>query len=54
MNITRKLIIIISLTYAGFLNASSFEKKEVLLKSIEVECKDINSKYSKYNEVTEK
>ena len=51
MNITRNLIIIISITYAGFLNASSFEKKEVLLKSIEVECKDINSKYYKYNEI---
>ena len=51
MNITRNLIIIISLTYAGFLNASSFVKKEVLLKSIEVECQDINSKYYKYNEI---
>ena len=51
MNISRKLIIIFSLTYASFLNASSFEKKEVLFKSIEVECKDINSKYYKYNEI---
>jgi len=51
MNITRKLIIIISITYASCLNASSFEKKEVLLKSIEFECKDINSKYNKYNEI---
>ena len=51
MHITRKLIIILSITYASFLNASSFEKKEVLLKSIEFECKDINSKYFKYNEI---
>ena len=52
MNITRKLIIIIfSITYASCLNAGSFEKKEVLFKSIEVECKDINSKYYKYNEL---
>ena len=51
MHITRKLIIILSITYASCLNASSFEKKEVLLKSIEVECKDINSKYYKYNEI---
>ena len=51
MYITRKLIIILSITYASFLNASSFEKKEVLFKSIEVECKDINSKYYKYNEI---
>ena len=51
MNITRKLIIILLITYASFLNASSFEKKEVLFKSIEVECKDINSKYYKYNEI---
>jgi len=51
MPITRKLIIILSITYASFLNASSFEKKEVLFKSIEVECKDINSKYYKYNEI---
>ena len=51
MYITRKLIIILSITYASCLNASSFEKKEVLFKSIEVECKDINSKYYKYNEI---
>ena len=51
MHITRKLIIILSITYASCLNASSFEKKEVLFKSIEVECKDINSKYYKYNEI---
>ena len=51
MNITQKLILIITLTYSSCLNASSFEKKEVLLKSIEVECKDINSKYYKYNEI---
>ena len=51
MNITQKLIIILSVTYASCLNASSFEKKEVLFKSIEVECKDINSKYYKYNEI---
>ncbi len=49
MNITRKLIIILLITYASCLNASSFEKKEVVFKSIEVECKDINSKYYKYN-----
>ena len=51
MNIIRKLIIIFSLTYASCLNANSFEKKEVLFKSIEVECKDINSKYYKYNQI---
>ena len=51
MNISRKLILIFYITYAGCLNASSFEKKEVLFKSIEVECKDINSKYYKYNEI---
>ena len=52
MNIILKLIIIIfSITYANCLNASSFDKKEVLFKSIEVECKDINSKYYKYNEI---
>ena len=51
MHITRKLIIILSITYASCLNASSFEKKEVIFKSIEVECKDINSKYYKYNEI---
>ena len=52
MNITRKLIIIMALTYyASFLSASSFEKKEVLLKSIDVECKDINSKYYKYKAI---
>ena len=51
MNITRKLIIIFSITYASCLNASSFEKKEVLFKSIEVECKDINSKHYKYNKI---
>ena len=51
MNITFKLIIIFSLTYASYLNASSFEKKEVIFKSIEIECKDINSKYYKYNEI---
>ena len=51
MYITRKLIIIFSITYASCLNASSFEKKEVLFKSIALECKDINSKYYKYNEI---
>ena len=51
MYITRKLIIILSITYASFLNASSFEKKEILFKSIEVECKDINSKFYKYNKI---
>ena len=51
MKIIRKLIIIFSITYASFLYASSFEKKEVLLKLIEVECKDINSKYYKYNQI---
>ena len=52
MNIILKLIIIIfSITYANCLNGSSFDKKEVLFKSIEVECKDINSKYNKYNEI---
>ena len=51
MNIFRKLIIILSITYASFLKASSFEKKEVLFKSIEIECKDINSKYYKYNKI---
>ena len=51
MNIIRKLIIIFSITYASFLNATYFEKKEVLLKSIEVECKDLNSKYYKYKEI---
>ena len=52
MNIILKIIIIIfSITYANCLNASSFDKKEVLFKSIEVECKDINSKYYKYNEI---
>ena len=51
MNITRKLIIILSITYASCLNASSFEKKEVLFKTIQVECKDINSRYYKYNEI---
>ena len=51
MNIARNLIIIISITYTSWLNASSFEKKEVLLKSIEVKCKDINSKYYKYNKI---
>ena len=51
MNITRKLIIIFFLTYASCLDASPFEKKEVLFKSIEVKCKDINSKYYKYNEI---
>ena len=51
MNISRKLILIIYITYAGWLNASLLEKKEVLLKSIQVECKDINSKYYKYNEI---
>jgi len=50
MHIIQKLIII-STTFASCLNASSFEKKEVLFKSIEVECKDINSKYYKYNEI---
>ena len=39
------------MTYASYLNASSFEKKEVLFKSIKVECKDINSKYYKYNQI---
>ena len=51
MNISQKVIIIIAITYASFLNASFFEKKEVLFKSIEVECRDINSKYYKYNEI---
>ena len=53
MNIILKLIIIIifPISYANCLNASSFYKKEVLFKSIEVECKDINSKYYKYNEI---
>ena len=51
MKIIRKIIIIFSITYANCLNASSFDKKEVLFKSIEVECKDINSKYYKYNEI---
>ena len=51
MKTIQKLIIIFSITYASFLNASSFEKKEVLLKLIEVECKDINSKYYKYNQI---
>ena len=51
MNIIRKLIIICFLTYSSCLNASSFEKKEILFKSVEVECKDINSKYYKYNEI---
>ena len=51
MNIKRKLIIIFFLTYASCLYASPFEKKEVLFKSIEVKCKDINSKYYKYNEI---
>ena len=51
MNISRKLIIIISIGYASCLTASTFEKKEVLFKSIEVECKDINSKYYKYNDI---
>ena len=51
MNISRKLILIIYITYAGCLNASLLEKKEVLLKSIQVECKDINSKHYKYNEI---
>ena len=53
MNIYQKIIIniIFSITYASCLNASSFENKEFLLKSIEVECKDINSKYYKYNEI---
>ena len=51
MNIILKLIIILYVTYADCLNASSFDKKEVLFKSIEVECKDINSKYYKYNEI---
>ena len=52
MTIILKLIIIIfSLTYANCLNSSSFDKKEVLFKSIEVECKDINSKYYKYDEI---
>jgi len=51
MNTIRKLIIIFSLTYTSCLNASSFEKKEVLFKSIDVECKDVNSKYYKYNQI---
>ena len=53
MNISRKIIIniIFSITYVSCLNASSYENKEFLLKSIEVECKDINSKYYKYNEI---
>ena len=52
MNIILKLIIIIfSVTYANCLNAISLDKKEVLFKSIELECKDINSKYYKYNEI---
>ena len=52
MNIILKLItIIFSITYANCLNASSFDNKEVLFKSIEVECKDINSKYYKYDEI---
>ena len=51
MMIIQKLIIIFSITYASFLNASSFEKKEVLFKSIDVECKDVNSKYYKYNQI---
>ena len=51
MYITRKLIIILSITYASCLNASSFEKKEVLFKSMEFECKNLNSKYYKYNEI---
>ena len=51
MNITRKLIIILSITYASCLNASSLEKKEVLFKSMEVECKNLNSKYYKCNEI---
>ena len=52
MNTIRKLIIItISITYASCSNAISFEKKEALLNSIEVECKDKNSKYFKYNEI---
>ena len=51
MNINRKLIIIFCITFASYLNASSFEKKEVLFKSIEIKCKDVNSKYYKYNEL---
>ena len=51
MNIIRKLIIICYLIYSSCLNASSFEKKEVIFKSIEIECKDINSKYYKYNKI---
>ena len=51
MYITRKLIIILFITYASCLNATSFEKKEVLFKSIEVESKDINSKYYKYTKI---
>ena len=51
MNITLKAIIIIYITYASFINTISFEKKEVLFKLIEVECKDINSKYYKYSEI---
>ncbi len=51
MNITKKLIILLSVTYASFLNANSFENKEILFKSIEVQCKDIKSKYYKYNEI---
>ena len=49
MNITQKLIIILSITYASCLNDSSFEKKEVLFKLMEVEFNYINSKYIKYN-----
>ena len=45
MNIILRLIIISSISYANCLNSSLFDKKEVLCKSIEVKCKDINSKY---------
>jgi len=53
MNILRKLIIIIlvPIFYANCIKASSFEKKEVIFKLIEAECKDINSKYYKYDEI---
>ena len=52
MNIFRKFIIILfSISFGSYLNASSLDKKEVLFKSIEAECRDINSNYFKYNEI---
>ena len=45
------IILILSINFNGYLNASNFEKKEIYFKFIEKECKNLNSQYHKYYEI---